>query len=223
LDSNIKYFLEDIGRTVPDGATAVMGKNRIFFLHPTRRFDPATLAIAALAAGTVTQMQATRQEGRDAERIAERRAAVDIASAEATRRSSVEEAKLRGERGRKLIEKQKSQAAAGNIRINVGAPLVIEEETQEDIATDIGFALERGRTESALFRSSAGLEIETGKSIKRQKKSSALAQGLAGAANIGFSAHQAGFFAPRPPVANFAGLNTSPGFGTPLPGGGRFA
>ena len=77
-------------------------------------------AIALMIVGTVQGIQATRQEGKDAESLAEQRAAIDIANAEQTRVSAVEEAKLRGERGRRCLETQKSQSAAGNVTINVG-------------------------------------------------------------------------------------------------------
>ena len=153
-----------------------------------------TLAIAAMAGGTVMGMQATRQEGKDAMNIAEQRAAIDMANAEATRKASVTEAQIRGEKGRRLLATQKSQAGAGNIRINVGAPLVIEEETRQLIAQDIGYVLERGRTESAAFRSSAALEIATGKAARKQAKQSALAQGLMGFGSMAFMGSQAGMF-----------------------------
>ncbi len=152
----------------------------------------STLAIGAMAVGTVQGIQATRQEGKDVEELAQQRAAIDIANAEATRRATVEKAKLKGERGRRFLATQVSQAAAGNIRINVGAPLVIEKETREFIAKDIGFVLETGREEEEFLRSRAGLEIATGKAIKRKKKVSALAQGLAGFGSIALLSKKAG-------------------------------
>ncbi len=151
-------------------------------------------AIALMVVGTVQGIQNTRQEGKDAERIAEQRASIDIANAEAVREATVEEAKIRGERGRRLLATQKSQAAAGNVRINVGAPLVIEAETKDLITRDIGFVLETGRVESSFLRSSAALEIATGKSINRQKKASAIAQGLRGFGSIALMAKDAGVF-----------------------------
>lgn len=195
MDKNVEYILKDMGRTVPDGATAVMGKDHIFFLHPTRRFDPVTIgAMALMAGGTVMQMQATRQEGKDAQKIAEQRAAIDMANAEQTRKSSVVEAQIRGEKGRRFLAAQKSQIAAGNIRLNVGSPLVIEAETRQLIAQDIGYVLETGRTESDMLRSSAALEIAQGKAIKRQKKASALAQGLQGFGSMATMGKEAGLF-----------------------------
>lgn len=143
-----------------------------------------TLALAALASGTAISAQATLQEGREAEQIAEERAAIDIADAEATERATVERANIQGERGRRLLATQKSQAAAGNVRINVGAPLVIEAETRDILAKDIGFILEGGRVESDFLRSRAALEIKTGKSLKRRSKFTALSQGLSGFGSI---------------------------------------
>ena len=155
-------------------------------------------AIALMVVGTVQGMQATRQEGRDAEDIAQQRAAIDIANAEQARIAAVEKAKVKGERGRRFLATQKSQAAAGNIRINVGSPLVIEAETRDIITKDIGFILETGRAESDFFRSSAALEITTGKNINRQKKASAIAQGLRGFGSIALMSSQAGLFNKKP-------------------------
>jgi len=159
-----------------------------------------TLAIGAAGVGTIIQTQATLQEGKTAQNIAEQRAAIDIANAEQTRKATVANAQIRAERGRRFLATQTSQAAAGNVRINVGSPLVIEEETQKKIAQDIGYVLETGRTESNALRSNAALETAQGRAIKRQKKQSALAQGLAGFGSIATLGKRAGLFGKKPGV-----------------------
>ena len=156
-------------------------------------FIPIIMA-AVSAAGVAMQMQATQQAGRDAKKIARQRAAIDMANAEQTRVSTVAEAKSRGEQGRRLLAMQKSQAAAGNIRINTGSPLVIETETQELIARDIGYVLETGRFESAMFESGAGLEMAQGRAIKKQSDASALAQGLQGYGSVAMTGRESGMF-----------------------------
>jgi hypothetical protein len=153
-----------------------------------------TLALLALGTGTVMQMQATIEEGRRAEKIGEARAEIDIQRAEKVRKASVEEAKIRGERGRRFIEQQKGAAAAGNIRINVGSPLVIEAVTRDLIAKDIGFALETGREEAGFFRSRAAIERATGKAARRKSKWDAISQGIAGFGTIAFLGADAGWF-----------------------------
>jgi len=208
---NAKEMCKDIGRSIPDGATPVLRGNRIFFLHPFWRFDPITLTIMAVSAvGTAMKVKSTLQQGKDAEKIANARAAIDIKNAEATRKASVEKARIQKERGRRLIEEQKSAAAAGGIRINVGAPLVIEKETQEDITKDIGFGLETGRAESDAFRSSAALEIAQGKAARKQSKYNALSQGLIGFGSLAFGASKAGLFAKKPTVYGFGKGMTAP-------------
>ena len=192
-----------MSRYIPPDTKLVERNGHVFIVDvgPFCRhfYDPVTaIGIGLMAVGTVQGMQATRQEGKDAENIAQQRAAIDIANAEATREAAVEEAKIRGERGRRFLATQKSQAAAGGIRINVGSPLVIEAETRDIITRDIGFVLETGRTESDFFRSSAALEIATGKTIKRQKKASAIAQGLRGFGSIALMAKDAGLFNKTP-------------------------
>ena len=187
---DIKEMLNDIGRSIPHGATAVLCGNRIFFLHPHIRFDPITLAIIAVGAGTAISVAGTIQQGKQAEKIGKARAEIDRRNAEQARKASVEKARVKKEKGRRILATQKSQAAAGGIRINVGSPLVIATETRDIIAKDIGFILESGRAESSFFRSSAALEIATGKAAKRQSKFSALSQGLLGFGSIAFLGSQ---------------------------------
>lgn len=149
-----------------------------------------TLALAATVAGTTQSVASTLKQGKIAEQIGEQRAAIDEQNAEAVREASVEKAKIQGERGRRIRAEQKGKAAASGIRINVGSPLVIEAETKANIAKDIGFGLERGRTEADAFRSSAALERFAGKKARRQSKFSALAQGIQGAGSIAFLGSQ---------------------------------
>ena len=175
--------------------------------------DPITLAIIALGVGTGLQVAGTIQQGKQAEKIAKARAAADIESAKAVREASVEEARIKSEKRRKILATQKSTAAAGNIRINVGVPLVIEAETNAEITKDIGFGLQRGRTEEDFFRSRAALEIASGKAARKQSKFKALSQGLLGFGSIAFMGADAGLFAKTPAggSVNFSNINTLPG------------
>lgn len=186
-------FNEEYNRWIPDGTKVVERNGHVFLIDkkfPGRRcYDPLTLlAITAVGVGTVAQIQGTRQAGKDAEEIAKARAAVDIENAEAVDKAADEKAKIRRDKGRRLISEQKSQAAAGGIRLNVGSPLVIEAETNAAITRDIGFALKRGRAESAAFRSSAGIEIASGKAAKKRSRQKAFAQGIQGFGSIAFMA-----------------------------------
>lgn len=178
-------------RYIPDGARIVERNGHVFIvgdIFDRFRYDPITLAIIAVGVGTVAQIGGTLQAGKDANEIAKARAAVDIDNAEAVDKAADEEAKIKREKGRRLISEQKSQAAAGGIRLNVGAPLVIEAETNAAITRDIGFALKRGRTESSAFRSSAALEIAGGKAAKKRSRQKAFAQGIQGFGSIAFMA-----------------------------------
>jgi len=140
--------------------------------------------VALTAGGTAMQVAGTLKQGKEAEEIGKARAQVDEQNAQAVREASVEKAKIQGERGRRELATQKATAAAGNIRINVGAPLVIEKETRTDIAKDIGFGLESGRAESRGLLQSAAFERALGKSARKKSKYSALSQGLMGGVSI---------------------------------------
>lgn len=159
---------------------------RLWKLSALRRYDPLTIAIIATGVGTGVSIASTLKQGKQAEQIANARAQVDEDNAEAVREASVEKARIQGERGRRLLAKQKGAAAASGIRINVGSPLVIETETRANIAKDIGFGLEAARVESTALLSSAFFERAVGKAKRKQSKFSALSQGLTGAASIAF-------------------------------------
>ena len=166
---------------------------KVFLLHWKNKYDPLTLLVLG-GIGTGISVIGTLQQGRQQEKIAKRQAEIDIASAKQVREASIEEARIRRERGRVLLARQKGAAAAGGIRINVGVPLVIEAETQAAITQDIGFGLERGREEVGFLRSRAAITRATGRAAKRRARFSALTQGLLGAATIGFGAREAGLF-----------------------------
>ena len=212
-------------RHVPDDVELVERDGYIFFGHPTRRYDPITLALTATAIGTVASISGTLEEGEEVEKIAQQRAQVDLDNAEAVRRRSVEEATIKEERGRRLLATQKSRAAAGGVRINVGSPLVIATATRASIAKDIGFGLETGRAESDAFRSSAAIEIATGKALKKKSKFDALSKGLTGFGSIALGASGAGLFNKTPGVNTGATIFTgaSAGFGKPTHSGGFLA
>jgi len=131
---------------------------------------PANLGmvLAGVQAGGILR------RGREAEDIAAQRAAIDRANAAAVRTASVERAKILSERGERLKARQKSQFISGNIRTNVGVPLLVETQTRRDIAKDIGFDLDVGRAESSQFLSSALLEERIGKAQKKRSKLEAI-------------------------------------------------
>lgn len=106
------------------------------------------------------------QAGRDAQDIAEERAAIAEESAaikrlnaEQVRKSTVERARIVRERGERFQARNLSSFITGNVRTNVGVPLLLEAQTRADIAKDIGFDLETGRAESGRLVSSAADDI----------------------------------------------------------------
>ena len=167
-------------RHIPADCIVVERNGRVFFLHPRRRYAP--LVIAGI--GMAIQVAGTMQQGKEAEKITKRRAVIDERNAVAVRDATVDEAKIRQERGRRILATQKSQAAAGGIRIDVGSPLLIEAETRANISQDIGFTLERGRAESRALRTGASIERQLGKNIKKQAGFAAIGQGARGFGTI---------------------------------------
>lgn len=182
---NNRHIPELNNRYIPDDVTVVERNGRIWFMHPFRRYDPVTLTLLVVG-GIGLQVASTIQQGKDAEKIAAARAQVDIDDAKAVREQSIEEARIKQKKGRRLLATQKSLAAAGGIRINVGSPLVIEAETKDNIARDVGFILERGRTGQRSLLQSAAIEKAIGKSKKRASVFDAIGQSLVGVGSIAF-------------------------------------
>ena len=218
-------------RHIPDDAKIVYRNGYIFIAHPTIRFGPLAglagsaggilssvggvamkvLPLLGQFGGSMAGMKATEAEGEDAMEIARIRADIDIENAEAARRLAVETAKLTRTKGQRLLATQVVEAAAGNIKVNVGVPLVIKAETKKNITKDIGFILERGREESKFFRTRAALEIYEGKLRKRKSSFDALSQGL-GIAGMGLDLFK--------DIGGFSGLlNFFGGGGSSLPAG----
>ena len=162
----------------------------VFQAHWNRRYAP--LVIAAVGAGI--SVAGTIEEGKQAEKISKQRATVDDRTADAVREATVDEVEIRKERGRRILATQKSQAAASNIRINRGSPLLIEAETRANLTQDEGFVLERGRVESLALRSGADIERDVGRNIRTQSRLSAVGQGLKGFGSIAGQASDRGLF-----------------------------
>ncbi len=178
---DLQYIAENVyGRYVPDDVELVERNGYIFFAHPTRRYDPVTLLALTGAVSTGIGVAQTLEEGKQAERIAERRAEIDLENAEAVRESAVEEATIEKERSVRARASAKAAAAAGGIRINQGLPLVIDTQIAAATAKDIGFILQRGRVTAEAFRSSARIEIAQGKALRRKSRFDALRLGLQG-------------------------------------------
>lgn len=126
------------------------------------------MVIAGVQAGGMLR------RGREAEAIAAQRAAIDRANALAVRKASVERAKILRERGERLKARQTAQFISGQIRTNVGVPLLVEAQTRADITADIGFSLDVGRAESGRLLSSAAFEERIGKFKKRRSRFDAI-------------------------------------------------
>lgn len=168
----------------------------------------SALLLATMAGGTTMNVMGQLQAGKEAERqgkeaqqLANARAAMYEKDAKAERRRSVEEAKIEEEKGRRLLATQKSAAAAGGIMINTGSPLVIEAETIDQIAKDKGFILEEGRMKSESLYNQAAYERaygsimkEQGKRAKKQSLWKAIGTGVSGYGSMAYMGYESGIW-----------------------------
>lgn len=125
--------------------------------------QPGVIAAGIGGLEAVSKLQA----GREAEEIAAQRAEIDRASAKATRRTSVERARILRERGDITLAQIASAFISKGVR-KVGVPLLAEAQARADIVKDIGFDLETGRVEAGQFLSAAEQEKRLGK-LKRKR------------------------------------------------------
>jgi Flp pilus assembly protein TadG len=155
------------------------------------------LALGAMAFGTTMQVKNQLQQGKDAQKLANARAAIDMQNAIDARNQAVEKAKITAERGRELLATQRSKFAAAGVLNNIDSPLVMAAKTQNDITKDIGFILETGRMESANYRASAVYEKASGKMARKQSKWNALASGASGFGSLAYMGYESGMFNKR--------------------------
>ena len=147
--------------------------------------DPLTMVSGtAMGIGTLANIGSSLQEGEDLEAISEQRAMVDEANAEAAMRRANAAALMKFEQGKRVISSQKASFAAGNVRVNVGSPVVLEAATRDAIMKDVGYILEGGGAQQSAYLASAGIERATGKMYKRKSKWDALTAGLGGVTSI---------------------------------------
>jgi len=150
------------------------------------------VAPIAMAGSTTFGVMSRLREGKEAQEIANARAAVDMADSAAVARRTLEAAKLKRRRGAEAIASQKVRTAAGGIRVDTGSPLVVEAQMRADIHKDIDFILETGATQRQRFFGSARLEKERGRKLRRQSMWDAVTTGLRGAASIAYLGYEAG-------------------------------
>ena len=163
------------------------------------------LAVGGMVTATAMSYLGQKQEGKTAQKIANARAMVDLEqsklmmqNAAIAKERAIAEAGIRAEEGRKLKARQKVLYAAGGVKINVGAPLVIEAQTSADIATDIGYVLKEGEQQASLFRRradiytyQAGIERAMGKAMKKQSDWAAMAGLLQGGGSLAMMGYAA--------------------------------
>lgn len=154
----------------------------------------APLAMAFMAAGTTMGVMSTLQEGKDVQKLANARALVDIENAKAVERRAREAASIKAEQGRKFLASQKAAFAAGNVRVDIGSPLVIEAQTRADILKDMGYILEEGEMQKAAYLNQASYERAYGKAKRRQSKWDAISSGLMGFGKLGMLGADQGWF-----------------------------
>ena len=176
-----------LNRTIPTSAKAVVGKNHIFFLHPTKRYDPITIALVVgggiKAVGAIQQGRAARQAGEAQEAIAERNALLAERQAEAEQQAAVEAAKQQEREGEALKGRQRAAIAKSGVLAR-GTPLSVLVETAVDLEADRLNILREGRISASQRRQQAGIFRAQGQAAKQRGRAIGRASTLASAGTI---------------------------------------
>lgn len=194
----------------------VESNGKVFTLRWKYRHDPISIAmVGAMAAGTTMSVMGTLQQGKDQQKIDNANAAILTQNAADAKKAADEKARIQEEQGIQLKERQKSEYAAGNVKMNVGAPLVLAAKTDADVALDKGFTLMQGRQQRDYLLSQANIYRQSGKNARKNARNSAWATGLTGAGSIAFMGYTSGMFGgggggfgKTTPMSN-QGVNTS--------------
>lgn len=186
---------------------AVERNGRVFFFHWKYRFDPLTMTAAATVAGTGMSVIGQINQGKQKQQIANANAKVDMMNAQYARDNAIEQAKIQAERGRRLIASQKAGYASSGIKINTGVPLLVEAQTNADIAKDIGFTLEQGEQAYNLNMSSAAINKQVGENARKNSLWGAAATGLQGLGSIAMMGYQGGMWGNGGGKMKFSGAN----------------
>jgi len=152
------------------------------------------LLMGAMATGGTMSILSTLQQGKDAQKIANQNAANLIQQSEDVKKAADEKARIQEAKGIELKEKQKAAFAAGNIKMNVGSPLVIESQTDALIAEDKSYTLMQGRQQRDYLLSEASIQHQMGSKSRKNAKNSAWTTGLMTGASMGFMGYSAGMF-----------------------------
>ena len=140
----------------------------------------AILSIGMMAASSALGVSASLQQGKQAEKIAERRAYMDKLNADAALRRADVQAKMKLQEGRRLLASQKAGFAASGVNVNMGSPLVVAAQTKADILRDVNYIYEGGDADRRRYEASAENELAMGKHMRHQSKYAALGRGLRG-------------------------------------------
>lgn len=136
-------------------------------------------------------------------------------NAKLARQNAAERAKVQAEKGRRLMASQKAGFAAGGVRVDVGAPLVIESDTKELVSKDIATTMRAGsqqarmflnqaanqRYQAEMFELSANIAEDYGSTMGNSSIWDAVGSGVQGLGSLATIGSQMGWFSSAPRLA----------------------
>jgi len=190
-------------------------RNGIIFRATKRpsflRFDPIftpTVIGMAMAGGTGMQMYGQYKQGKQSEDIANYNANVSEQNAKFAKENATEQARIQSEQGRRFTASQTAAFAASGVKTGIGAPLLIEAQTQADIAKDVGFIMQGGQNAYDMGMSSADMERKVGKNARKNSYWDMATTGVNGFGSLTYMSYKSGWGnKPTFKGANNAALN----------------
>jgi hypothetical protein len=195
----------------------------------SRLRHPPAVMIAMVVAGTAMQMYSTYQQGKQAEEIAEKNALIlqnkakqEEARGDQAAQLAQDKAALKQKQAKAFAAEQRKDLAANNIKLGIGIDTVIQADTEEKAAKEVGYIMDEGYNQKrALYmeaqssRMEADITEEDGRNKRRNSYWQMGIQGATGIASIASMGGGGGGMMMQDPNAmnstnarNFNNLNT---------------
>lgn len=160
--------------------TGLFGAGGAFALAPTL----LTLGVGAAAVGTLESSKAQQAQLASQAAIEEANAELEESKAREAQRAAIEEARLYGEEGERLLSTQQARLAASGIDPSRGSALTVLQEQAKRLTLDRLTILREGGISGDIGRSRADVDRMAAKSLKKRRRAVSRAGALSAGGTI---------------------------------------
>lgn len=146
--------------------------------------DPITLAVSAMAAGSVLQAGSSIVQGEQEQKLANARAEMTDRQAAQERDAAVAQAEKFRRAGKRQASAADAAYAASGVSVGVGSPVRINEEIQRDAEEDAYMNILTGKRRGDTLETESRLSRQAGRNAKAAGNMGAVSSLLSGAGSI---------------------------------------